>query len=814
MKNRHTFETRKIVTLLALVGMACATFIHASTVQTDSYTWQSVYPPENQVMTTRAQTYGIEEIVVDRVNGYVYALGVGPDEGTDARALRVWRSSDDGNSWKLVWKVYNDKSGTDPWYNNIGVDSVGNVYLVGAIEVFSSTGSIQAREWAVWRSEVGGEAFVEVDTFRPSGYVSGDWYNLEALWFASDSQGRVYVGGDGDRIVSGGTTKTWIVREYSPEGGWMVSDEWAIDADTWLQDVEVVWDDQGNEVVIAVGSTSGTKRGADDNPWVVRRKAKGADEWRLVDEFQLEPGQWSGAYTVTGDLQGNVYVIGRGERSIDNQTTVGKGVVRTSAMGGALGTWATSAETAEVPRSRAEATIGSEGKLIVASNFYDGGNEADWWVVEFDFDLGQCHLIDDFDSPLGGESVRSVTVNSSGQILLCGYEGDPSAEIWGLIRIGSNGPVANAGSDQEISDTDGDGWEAITLDGSTSSPAGEITYAWDVESDGTVDASEATIDVAYPSGSWIASLTVTDGAGLADTDTVTVTVLENQGPMADAGPNQLLVDAEGDGQWVTLDGSNSIDDGMLSYAWDFESDGVIDSTQATVNHFYGAGAWLASLTVTDEAGLAHSDSAEIVVSQPPVADAGTDQTLQDSDGDGKQTVSFDGTASFDPDGSIAFHAWDLDGDGSTELTGAQPSETLATGSYTVTLTVTDDVGLIARDWVNVTIRGDMHVGDLDGSSTSQGKSWTAAVTVTIHDPNELLVEGAEVTGKWSDGTPASGTTSTAGTVSFKLSSIPKKTSSVRLEITGVTHSNLDYIAADNHDPDGESDGTRIIVNKP
>ena len=54
-------------------------------------------------------------------------------------------------------------------------------------------------------------------------------------------------------------------------------------------------------------------------------------------------------------------------------------------------------------------------------------------------------------------------------------------------------------------------------------------------------------------------------------------------------------------------------------------------------------------------------------------------------------ISFDGSSSFDPDGSIASYAWDF-GDGAT-ATGPLPTHTYATaGTKTVTLTVVDDAG--------------------------------------------------------------------------------------------------------------------------
>ena len=67
-----------------------------------------------------------------------------------------------------------------------------------------------------------------------------------------------------------------------------------------------------------------------------------------------------------------------------------------------------------------------------------------------------------------------------------------------------------------------------------------------------------------------------------------------------------------------------------------------------------------------------------------------------------RTVTFSGAGSSDPDGTIAGYAWSF-GDGTTG-TGATPSHTYAAdGTFTVTLTVTDDDGATGTTTRSVTV---------------------------------------------------------------------------------------------------------------
>jgi len=88
---------------------------------------------------------------------------------------------------------------------------------------------------------------------------------------------------------------------------------------------------------------------------------------------------------------------------------------------------------------------------------------------------------------------------------------------------------------------------------------------------------------------------------------------------------------------------------------------------------------------------------------PPVADANGPYSAMR--GKGQAVVEFDGSDSTDSDGTITAYEWEF-GDGSSPETGATVSHGYNnTGSYVVTLTVTDNCGATGQDTADVTISG-------------------------------------------------------------------------------------------------------------
>lgn len=85
----------------------------------------------------------------------------------------------------------------------------------------------------------------------------------------------------------------------------------------------------------------------------------------------------------------------------------------------------------------------------------------------------------------------------------------------------------------------------------------------------------------------------------------------------------------------------------------------------------------------------------------PISNAGSDQLVNDIDGNGSEVVILDASASSDSDGTILNYQWSEDG--VTLATGDNPQVTLGTGTHNIILKVTDNDGAVGTDTVTVTV---------------------------------------------------------------------------------------------------------------
>ena len=165
----------------------------------------------------------------------------------------------------------------------------------------------------------------------------------------------------------------------------------------------------------------------------------------------------------------------------------------------------------------------------------------------------------------------------------------------------------------------------------------------------------------------------------------------NRAPVAGFGVSATTVDT---GVPITFTSSATDQDGtVVAHRWDFNGDGATDATGQTVSRsFADNGTPTVELTVTDD-GATHSAERQLTIrNRPPGAAFGYSPAAPVAGA----PVEFRSAAT-DPDGSVAQHRWDLDGDGAyDDGSGTQASTTFPrAGTYTVGLRVTDDDGATA-----------------------------------------------------------------------------------------------------------------------
>ncbi len=164
------------------------------------------------------------------------------------------------------------------------------------------------------------------------------------------------------------------------------------------------------------------------------------------------------------------------------------------------------------------------------------------------------------------------------------------------------------------------------------------------------------------------------------------------------------------GEPVNFDGSASTDaDGTITkYEWDLDGNGSFETETGAEpvasRSFTTAGSYDVRLRVTDSSGNKSTTLRTITVTnRAPVSSF----TATPSAVNKGQTVTFNGSASTDPDGTITKYEWDLDGNGTYETnTGTTPTTSrsyTAAGNVEVKLRVTDDKGATTVSARTVTV---------------------------------------------------------------------------------------------------------------
>ena len=286
--------------------------------------------------------------------------------------------------------------------------------------------------------------------------------------------------------------------------------------------------------------------------------------------------------------------------------------------------------------------------------------------------------------------------------------------------------------------------EQFSVDASESTDDTSIVeYDWSFDGDATKTGTTATY--AFESaGEHTVALTVTDAAGKTDTATASVTVESSEPPKEEPPKEEPPKDAEPTAAFSApetatlsekfrLDGSaSSDDDGIVSYEWNFDSQGDPEHTLADQSHVwvvpwkhYGqAGTYDVTLTVVDASGQTDSVTKTVTVEQ-------TDHAKPDATIDAPDTVTvgeqFEVRATDLSETKLAHVCWVFATDGHGTEHG--PEGTTAewsfdsTGEKTVMVMLRDRAGNQRLVETTVTVVADSTGdGDESGDSTTPDNS--------------------------------------------------------------------------------------------
>ncbi|MCV2395824.1 PKD domain-containing protein, partial [Actinotalea sp. M2MS4P-6] len=549
----------------------------------------------------------------------------------------------------LYWRL-DETSGTDAadtgWFDNPGVYRSG--YTLGTDGALTGVA-----DSAVTFDGVSGLVSSASTFVNPTTYS-------EELWFRTTSTNGGKLIGFGNNAT--GTSTNYDRHVYMETDGRLTFGVWTGQTNTITSPLS--YNDGQWHHMVATQSSAGMVLYVDGaavgtNPQTAAQSYTGY--WRVGGDTTWGPQPW-----FAGDIdEVAVYSQALDATTVAEHYELGVGPVN-------------HAPTAMISASTTDLTASLDGS---------GSTDTDGTVVGWDWDFG--------DGETGSGETASHTYAAAGTYTVTltvtddgGLADSTSVDVTVTDPPPNVAPTAVIGS--TVTDLD------VALDGSGSTDTDGTVVGWDWDfGDGETGSGETTSHTYAAAGTYTVTLTVTDDVGATDSTTVDVTVTEplpvNVAPTASFVPTPTDLT-------VALDGSGSTDtDGtVVGWEWDF-GDGETDSGETTSHTYAAAGTYTIVLTVTDDGAATGTASQDVTVTAPnqaPTAVIGSTVT-----GLG---VSFTGSGSTDPDGTVVGWDWDF-GDGET-ASGETASHTYAAaGTYTVTLTVTDDIGATGAVTADVTV---------------------------------------------------------------------------------------------------------------
>ncbi|NHJ23652.1 MAG: PKD domain-containing protein [Candidatus Lokiarchaeota archaeon] len=273
------------------------------------------------------------------------------------------------------------------------------------------------------------------------------------------------------------------------------------------------------------------------------------------------------------------------------------------------------------------------------------------------------------------------------------------------VNINNLAPVVNAGVDQEI-----DEGQIVYFNGDFIDPGILDTYSinWDYGDGHSSSGSLSSSHIYEENGIYIARLNVIDDDGGIGTDSLIVTV-NNQNPIVIAIEDQLTYEGNElslvlatfynpgiyDTHTAFIDwGDGTVNEGIIKETAPDDS-GTVSGTHI----YFNDGIYTVLITVVDDDGGAGTDSLVITVENvPPLVDAGLDQNVDEG-----ELVNFNGNIINLSPSEIYDIEWNF-GDGDFAYGTLTPTHTYDdNGIYSVTLTITDNDGGVDSDFLSISV---------------------------------------------------------------------------------------------------------------
>ncbi len=452
-----------------------------------------------------------------------------------------------------------------------------------------------------------------------------------------------------------------------------------------------------------------------------------------------------GSYDPDGDLAGFLWDFGDGSRAEGSRTehsytTSGTYTVTLTVTDHAGVANSTAKDQLQVFVNQAPvARAGGDRRLAAGeSTLFDGSASADsdGYIAAYQWDFGDQESGRGMRVPYSYSKPGTYTVKLRVLDNTAGQDGEDSDTLTVIVN---NPPVAHVKGEKLVTGTRVrfSGADSVDQDGEL------ISYRWDF-GDGRKGVGREIVHPYTRSGVYTVTLTVQDDSGTgSDTATEQMSVIVNQRPVADAGPDPLQV---APGEKLTFGAKDSYDpDGAISdFEWSLDGKKIGDGA-VTEQTFAQPGVYRLNLKIKDDANDERAvdyDEVLVRVNAPPTSNAGPDIVAAPGD-----PVLLDGSASFDPDGSLSLYQWKFNDNQVLEGSPIAKRTFSEAGLYSAVLTVVDDSGAangMAQDEVAIFIN--------HAPTAVAGKDqFTCDVAIRFNGSDSVDPDGDVLTYEWDFG---------------------------------------------------------------